>query len=151
MWNTFVRCSLLMDIPWRVVASSLTLAAAENPVYESQRGNRIGHLVATAARDLTSAVVVITMYLQDRGEIMKAKIVRIGNSKGIRLPKPLLEQVGLVDEVDLEVRDGELVISPADSVRAGWREAAIFLAKRKEDELLDIPILTRFDAEEWEW
>jgi len=82
---------------------------------------------------------------------MKTKIVRIGNSKGIRLPKPLLEQVGLVDEVDLEVRDGELIVSPSDSVRAGWSKAAISLAKRKEDELLDTPTLTRFDVEEWEW
>jgi len=82
---------------------------------------------------------------------MKAKIVRIGNSKGIRLPKPLLEQVGLVDEVDLEVRNGELIISPSDPVRAGWREAAISLAERKEDALLDAPMPTCFDAEEWEW
>ena len=82
---------------------------------------------------------------------MKAKIVRIGNSRGIRLPKPLLEQVGLVNEVDLEVRDGELVISPADPVRAGWREGAISLAERGEDALLDAPTPTRFDAEEWEW
>ena len=52
---------------------------------------------------------------------MKTKIIRIGNSKGIRLPKPLLEQVGLVSEVDLEVRDGALVISPAEPLRAGWR------------------------------
>lgn len=82
---------------------------------------------------------------------MKTKIVRIGNSKGIRLPKPLLEQVGLVDEVDLEVRDGELVISPTAPVRAGWREAAISLAEREEDQLLDPATPTRFDAEEWEW
>jgi len=82
---------------------------------------------------------------------MKTKIVRIGNSKGIRLPKPLLEQVGLVDEVDLEVRNGELVISPAEPPRAGWREAAISLAERKGDALLDAPMPTRFDAEEWEW
>jgi len=82
---------------------------------------------------------------------MKAKIVRIGNSKGIRLPKPLLEQVGLVDEVDLEVRNGELIISPSDPVRAGWREAAISLAERKEDALLDAHMPTCFDAEEWEW
>lgn len=82
---------------------------------------------------------------------MKAKIVRIGNSKGIRLPKPLLEQVGLVDEVDLEVRNGELVISPSDPIRAGWSQAAVLLAEREEDGLLDASPPTRFDAEEWEW
>ncbi|HDS28930.1 MAG TPA: AbrB/MazE/SpoVT family DNA-binding domain-containing protein [Candidatus Acetothermia bacterium] len=82
---------------------------------------------------------------------MRIKVVRIGNSKGIRLPKPLIEQVGLVSEVDLEVRDGALVISPAQSLRAGWREAAISLAEREEDALLDAPTPTRFDTEEWEW
>jgi antitoxin MazE len=82
---------------------------------------------------------------------MKTKIVRIGNSKGIRLPKPLLEQVGLVNEVDLEVRDGQLVISPSDSIRAGWKEAAILLAQRIEDVLLDGPTFTCFDEEEWKW
>jgi len=95
--------------------------------------------------------MVITMYLRLGGVLVKSKIVRIGNSKGVRLPKPLLEQVGLVDEVDLEVRDGELVISPSGPVRAGWREAAALLAQRQEDDLLDAPTSTRFDAEEWEW
>ena len=82
---------------------------------------------------------------------MKAKIVRIGNSRGIRLPKPLLEQVGLVDEVDLEVRNGEIVISPSELARARWGEAAALLAARQEDELLDVPTATRFDVEEWAW
>jgi len=82
---------------------------------------------------------------------VKAKIVRIGNSRGIRFPKPLLEQVGLVDEVDLEVRDGEIVISPSEPARAGWGEAAALLAARQEDELLDAPTATRFDVEEWTW
>ena len=82
---------------------------------------------------------------------MKTKLVRIGNSKGIRLPKPLLEQVGLEGEVDLEVRDGAIVISPSDRVRAGWREAAVLLAERQQDALLDALTPTRFDAEEWEW
>ena len=103
------------------------------------------------ATDLTKALAVLTMYLRMGGVLVKSKIVRIGNSKGVRLPKPLLEQVGLVDEVDLEVRDGELVISPSNPVRAGWREAAALLAQRQEDEPLDAPTPTRFDAEEWEW
>jgi len=116
----------------------------------SEPWNLVAHLADIAA-DLTKAVTVITMYLRMGGVLVKSKIVRIGNSKGVRLPKPLLEQVGLVDEVDLEVRDGELVISPSGPVRAGWREAAALLAQRQEDELLDAPTPTRFDAEEWEW
>ena len=82
---------------------------------------------------------------------MKARIVRIGNSKGIRLPKPLLEQAGLTDEVELEIRDGEIVISRVGRPREGWAEAAQSVARRGEDELLDPAVSTRFDREEWEW
>jgi antitoxin MazE len=82
---------------------------------------------------------------------MKARIVRIGNSRGIRLPKPLIEQAGLAEEVELEVRDGEIVIGRAARPREGWAEAAQTLAGRGEDQLLDKPTLTRFDQEDWRW
>lgn len=82
---------------------------------------------------------------------MKAKIIRIGNSKGIRLPKPVIDQVGLAEEVDLEVRDGEIVISPADHRRRGWAEAAQALSAAGGDQLLDDPVPTAFDEEEWAW
>jgi len=82
---------------------------------------------------------------------MKAKIIRIGNSKGIRLPKPVIEQVGLADEVNLEVRDGELVISPSERLRDGWAAAARDLAERGEDTLLDPVVSTDFDDQEWQW
>jgi len=82
---------------------------------------------------------------------MKAKIIRIGNSKGIRLPKPLIEQVGLAGEVNLEIRDGELVISPSERLRDGWVESARVLAERGEDKLLDPVLSTDFDEQEWQW
>ena len=82
---------------------------------------------------------------------MKAKIIRIGNSRGIRLPKPLIDQVGLAEEVDLEVRDGKIVISPSARVRSGWAVAALALADRREDSLLDSFVPTHFDDQEWEW
>ena len=82
---------------------------------------------------------------------MKAKIIRIGNSKGIRLPKPLIEQVGLAGEVNLEIRDGELVISPSERLRDGWAAAARVLAERGEDTLLDTVLSTDFDEQEWQW
>ena len=82
---------------------------------------------------------------------MKAKLVRIGNSRGVRLPKPLIEEAGLSDDVDLRVRDGAIVISRSNELREGWAEAAATLASRGEDRLIDAPTLTRFDEEEWEW
>jgi antitoxin MazE len=79
---------------------------------------------------------------------MKTRLVRIGNSRGVRLPKPLLEQAGLEDEVEIRVESGVLVIAPVSTARAGWAEAA---AKFGPDGLLDAPSATRFDDEEWSW
>lgn len=81
---------------------------------------------------------------------MKAKLVRIGNSRGLRLAKPLIEQLGLEDEVDVSAEDGALVIRPSRLVRVGWAAAAAKLAAAGEAALDDAPA-TRFDAEEWEW
>ncbi len=82
---------------------------------------------------------------------MKAHLVRIGNSRGVRLPKPLIEQAGLGDVVELVVNEGQIVISRASSRRAGWAEAAAQMVARGDDQLLDPPTSTRFDTEEWEW
>lgn len=82
---------------------------------------------------------------------MKARLIRIGNSRGIRLPKPLIVQAGLTDEVELRVKDGAIVIKPASTPRAGWAEAAREIRDRGEDRLLDPPAPKRFDEEEWEW
>ena len=82
---------------------------------------------------------------------MKSKLVRIGNSRGVRLPKPLIEQAGLADEVELRVREGAIIISPANGPREGWMEAAKQLRERKEDGLIDDPTATCFDGEEWRW
>jgi len=82
---------------------------------------------------------------------MKTKIVQIGNSRGIRLPKPLLDQAGLDEEVELDVRDGEIVIRRITSPRHGWAKAAQNMATHGDDAMLDPPVPTHFDEEEWEW
>lgn len=82
---------------------------------------------------------------------MKARLVRIGNSRGIRLPKPLIEQAGLTDEVELQVQAGAITIRAARGVRAGWEEAAKLMRARDDDRLIDPPVATRFDEDEWEW
>ena len=85
-----------------------------------------------------------------RLKTMKARLVRIGNSRGVRLPKPLIEEAGLSDEVELQVRDGSVVIRPVKALRAGWAESAKTLRASGSDGLLDPPTPTRFDEEEWE-
>lgn len=82
---------------------------------------------------------------------MKSRLVRIGNSRGIRLPKVLIEEAGLSGEVEVRVREGAVVITPASRPRAGWAEAARRARQRGQGRLLDEPTPTRFDDEEWQW
>jgi antitoxin MazE len=81
----------------------------------------------------------------------KARIVRIGNSRGIRVPKILLDEAQLPEEVELHAEPGRLVIQATRRPRMGWAEAARAMAKQRHDKLLDEPMATRFDREEWEW
>jgi antitoxin MazE len=81
---------------------------------------------------------------------VRASIVRIGNSRGLRIPKAVLEQVGIGDEVDLSVEDGRLVVRPVGRPRAGWAEAAAAMAAG-EDGLLDPETETEFDRADWAW
>jgi antitoxin MazE len=82
---------------------------------------------------------------------VRASIVRIGNSRGLRIPKAVLEQVGIGDEVDLSVEDGRLVVRPVGRPRAGWAEAAAAMAAAGEDGLLDPETETEFDRTDWAW
>lgn len=82
---------------------------------------------------------------------MKTRLVRIGNSRGVRLPKPLILEAGLTDEVELRVQEGAIVVARAALPRAGWSDAATKLRMRGEDTLLDPPTPTRFDDTEWTW
>lgn len=82
---------------------------------------------------------------------MRTRLVSMGNSRGVRLPKPLIEQLGLEDEVELRVEDGAIVISPVTAPRAGWAEAAARLVANSKSTLLDRGRPTRFDEEQWHW
>jgi antitoxin MazE len=84
---------------------------------------------------------------------MKTRIVAIGNSQGIRIPKALLEQTGLSGEVEINAKGDGLVIRPLKTPRAGWKQAFEEMARRGDDKLLDpdAPALSTWDKEEWEW
>lgn len=82
---------------------------------------------------------------------MKAQIVRIGNSRGIRLPKVVLEEAQLDDEVELQAEPGRIVIRKTTRPRAGWAAAAKRMREQDEDRLLDPSVATRFDRKEWTW
>ena len=82
---------------------------------------------------------------------MKTHLVRIGNSRGVRLPKPLIAQAGLTEEVELRVQGGAIVIARVSTPRSGWADAARRMRERNDDRLRDPLTPTRFDEEEWEW
>jgi antitoxin MazE len=84
---------------------------------------------------------------------MKTRIIRIGNSQGIRIPKLYLQQTGLGEEVELEVQDGEIVIRSTEHPRQGWAEAFRTMAGQGDDKLLDEKSMNQsgWDEAEWQW
>jgi len=85
---------------------------------------------------------------------MKTKVIKIGNSRGIRLPKVILHQIGINDEVDLEVDRDRIILKPIRRRRSGWREAFRKMALKSDDRLLDgdeIISQSSWDKDEWTW
>ncbi len=84
---------------------------------------------------------------------MKTKVVRIGNSQGIRIPKTLLAQCGLTGAVELDVRDGQLVVHSTGRARAGWDETFRRMHAHRDDALLDrdASSASAWDRTEWRW
>ena len=82
---------------------------------------------------------------------MKVELVRVGNSRGIRIPKPIIEQCGFEDVVELHIESDRLVIAAARQRREGWEEAFRAAGSCAHDDvLLDTPS-NEFDREEWRW
>jgi antitoxin MazE len=85
---------------------------------------------------------------------VRTRLIRIGNSQGIRIPKALVEQAGLRDNVEIRLEDNRLVISAAEHPRSGWEEAFQAMAAQHDDGLLDADDLTTptsWDLTEWQW
>jgi antitoxin MazE len=83
---------------------------------------------------------------------MKLDLVRIGNSRGIRIPKPLIEQCGFGDSVELYAENERLFIARRRYPRQGWKEAFAAAGSSAHDPLLleSLPP-NEFDAKEWTW
>jgi antitoxin MazE len=85
---------------------------------------------------------------------MKTKIIRIGNSQGVRIPKPLIEESGITKEVEMILRDNEIILRSADIVRKGWESSFKKMAEQNDDILLDqkeIEKPTDWDETDWTW
>ena len=84
---------------------------------------------------------------------MKAHVVRIGNSRGIRIPKSVIEQCQLHGEVDLTVQQGQLVVRLAAKARSGWDVAFEQMHHHGDDKLMDpeAPSTSQWDRKDWMW
>jgi antitoxin MazE len=82
---------------------------------------------------------------------IRSKVVKIGNSRGIRIPRTLLEQAGLTNEVELMVDGNKLIIHAAHVPRQGWGESFAEMADKLDDRILDEPSSTEWDDNEWTW
>jgi len=85
---------------------------------------------------------------------MITKVVKIGNSRGIRIPKSLIHESGLKEDVELELGDGQIIIKPVSVNRANWDTAFKKMAKNKDDILMEPKsqyAASSWDKEEWDW
>lgn len=84
---------------------------------------------------------------------MRARVIKIGNSQGLRIPKPILEQTGIREDVEIEIEKNRIIIRPVHQARKGWAEAFRAMGEKGDDELLipDNEISHSWDEEEWQW
>ena len=83
---------------------------------------------------------------------MRARVIKIGNSQGLRIPKPILDQTGIREDVEIEVEDNQIIIRPVKNARQGWDAAFKMMGKKGDDEpWVDDTISHSWDEEEWHW
>jgi antitoxin MazE len=84
--------------------------------------------------------------------LMRARVIKIGNSQGLRIPKPILDQTGIKEDVEIEVDKNQIIIRPVKNAREGW-DAAFKIMREKGDDgsIIDDNISHSWDEEEWQW
>ncbi len=84
---------------------------------------------------------------------MRARVIKIGNSQGLRIPKPILEQTGIMGDVEIEVEKNQIIIRPVKNAREGWDKAFKMMREKGDDTPLidEIDVSNSWDEEEWQW
>jgi antitoxin MazE len=84
---------------------------------------------------------------------MRVRVIKIGNSQGQRIPKPLLLQTGIMDDVEIEVEKDRIIVRPVKNARDGWDKAFKMMREKGDDELLidEKSISHSWDEKEWQW
>jgi len=83
---------------------------------------------------------------------MYTAVIKIGNSQGIRIPKKIIEQCGIKNSLELTVKNSNIILTPINNTRDGWKEKFRILSQGQEDQELEFAdVINNFDDEEWEW
>ena len=80
---------------------------------------------------------------------MRASIIKIGNSKGLRLSKQIIQQYHLTDQVDLILEKDRIILKPINEARKGWNEAFQKMAQNEDDNMLMNDVFEDEEFEEW--
>ena len=80
---------------------------------------------------------------------MDLSVIPIGNSKGIRLSKTLLEKYNITDKVELILEKGYIILKPISEPRAGWENAFKKMHDKGDDGLLIDDVFEDENLEEW--
>ena len=81
----------------------------------------------------------------------RTKLIKIGNSQGIRIPKDVAERLGLIDGIEIVIEEDHIEVRPGRKPRDGWDASFARMAGRGDDRLIDEPVPTAWDEEEWDW
>ena len=80
---------------------------------------------------------------------MEIPIIRIGNSKGIRLSKTILEQYQITDKVEVVMEKDCIILKPLTQPRTGWDEAFRQMHENCDDKLLIPDVFPEEEFEGW--
>ncbi|HNP17312.1 MAG TPA: AbrB/MazE/SpoVT family DNA-binding domain-containing protein [Fulvivirga sp.] len=81
---------------------------------------------------------------------MEVSIIPIGNSKGLRLSKDLLERYNIKDKVEIILEKGRIILKPISQPRKGWDKAFAKMHKEGDDHLLMNDVFEDENFDEWE-
>ena len=80
---------------------------------------------------------------------MDISLISIGNSKGIRLSKTILEKYNIQDSLELILEKGYIILKPKTKVRNGWEKAFKKMHEKGDDRLVVADVFNDEDFEEW--
>ncbi len=80
---------------------------------------------------------------------MEAAIIKIGNSKGLRLSKTILEKYNIKDKVEIILEKGQIILKPIETPRENWESAFKKMNTEDDDTLLIEGVFNDDNFEEW--